>query len=152
MATNVAAPLCLSVVVLDNLTCGNCGRAIAQYTDHRDPERPLVWQHRRGRVVGTTYELRQAAHEARMERNRAETRVAELLADKSELEGRLTVLGAGDTSALRRIEKKLDELLSRPAGIIEWRPDHRRHADGGERVDVQRKRDGVPRVVRVARD
>lgn len=44
--------------------------------------------------------------------------------------------------ALARIEAKVDALASaRPAlAVTEWRPDHKRIADGGEQVTSQRKR------------
>ena len=42
---------------------------------------------------------------------------------------------------LHRIEAKIDELLSRPATtqVVQWRPDHRRIADGGRQVRKQRR-------------
>lgn len=45
-------------------------------------------------------------------------------------------------SELRTQREKLDELAARPPReviIREWRPDHRRHVDGGRPVREQRK-------------
>lgn len=62
-------------------------------------------------------------------------------------EARLAEVDAllGDTERLERIERKIDELLSRPAGVVEFRPSHRRHVDGGRPVREQRREAGVRR-------
>lgn len=45
---------------------------------------------------------------------------------------------------IERLTKRVEVLEARPPGrIIEWRPNHRRHVDGGEPVRKQRKAVGL---------
>lgn len=135
MAVTPQTPYCPGVDLGDDLRCANCGRACAQYRSKLTGQ--ITWMHRRGASVGATETLRQAQHAAEARADRAERRMAEINAL------------VGDAHRLDRIEAKLDELLRRPVGMVEWRPDHRRMADGGRAVNEQRDAAGVRRPVRV---
>lgn len=124
-------PYCPGIIVMSDLSCGGCGRPLAEYKTRASTE--LVWQHRRGAKVGQTHDLRMQLHAAT-------ARVAELEARNAELEEL-----AGDAARLDRIEAKLTALLS---GRVEWRPDSRRIVDGGTPARRQRRAAGVPKVKR----
>lgn len=126
----VVVQKCNALIVGDDLTCASCGRAVAQYPAKRpdaNGDRPLVWEHRRGAVIGQTQTLRMAVAAAEARAVRAERQLEE----QAEL--------LDDAYRLQRIEEKLDELLSRPVGDREWKPNHRRHVDGGVPIRQQRK-------------
>ena len=48
-------------------------------------------------------------------------------------------------SALEEIRRSVRDVAAKQGKVVEWRPDHRRHADGGTPVRDQRKAAGVPR-------
>lgn len=129
MAITPTTPYCPGITVLPDLSCGGCGRPLAEYKARDE----LVWQHRRGAKVGQTYDLRMQLHAA-------DVRIAELEARNAELEEL-----AADARRLDRIEQKLTALLG---GRVEWRPDSRRIVDGGTPARRQRRAAGVPKIKR----
>lgn len=135
MGTTSTTPHCPGIEVGIDLTCIHCGRAVAEYPSFLDPT-VVVWQHRRGAARGQVERMRGDAHATGVRLRLSEDRVTELEAENTDLRARLAAIGA---DAFDRIETKLDTLLSRPAGVTEWRPDHRRAADGGVPVREQRR-------------
>lgn len=118
---------CSGIVVTNGRTCDACGRVVAQYRNHRKPDRPKEWGHLRGTKAGTVPEHRRLLAGALIRAETAERRnglLEEVLRDLPE--------------RLSRIETKLDEMLARPVGM--WKPNHRRIADGGDAVHAQVKR------------